>query len=153
MAQRIGVAVLTPPRWYTASPVPLRVPSWNVSLQAPLPAWEVGGEGGQCACVCFLFLWHLFTFTTVALPQPWPTLGSGNAILLLFLSSPGGIKSFLLGAFVPLILPRFLQIVSCGVNSFPFQDMQRGHAKQPGVKMIFISGFQSCLNIRNSWRV
>lgn len=107
----------------SASPVPFGVPSWNVSLQASLTAWKVGGEGGQCAYVSFLLLWHLFTRMTMALLQPWPTLGSGNAILLLFPSPLGGIKRFLLGAFVALILTRFLQMVLCGVNSLPFQDM------------------------------
>lgn len=63
LSQRIGAVGLISPPWYTASPVPFSVLSWNVSLQASLPAWKVGGEGGQCAYVSFLLLWHLSVHT------------------------------------------------------------------------------------------
>ena len=72
----------------------------------------------------------------LCLPTLWPSRRSGNTVLLLIPSVLGinSCESFLLGAFLLLILPRFLQILPCQVNSASCQvpncyDIQRVHEK------------------------
>lgn len=115
----------------------------GASLQASLPAWKVEGEGGQGTCLFSLMLWHLVMSVTMALRQ----LHLHGALVPLYCSIAypflsRGTNSFLLGVFVFLILPRFLQIAPCGVNSVSSQipncyNIQKGHEKQPGVKILF----------------
>lgn len=96
----------------------------------------------------------------LCLPTLWPSLCSGNTVLLLIPLVPGinSCDGFLLGAFLLLILTRFLQILPCQVNSVSCQvpncyDIQREHKKWPGIKVIFICASQLWLSFRLSREV
>ena len=123
--------------WHTC----LAPPSSNalpaLSCSASLPAILEGGRERKVGVlICAPQGLGSWSSPGLCLPTLWSSLCAGNTVLLLIPLVPGvnSCDGFLLGAFLLLILPRFLQILPCQVNSVSCQvpncyDIQREHKK------------------------